>query len=491
MCFGDFLLLALMWGVSIFVWTNAGIDYIVLLKLEHTDIGRSALSSLAAMTHISEHRHEAHKIVFESVANSAVVLLVVFILFNKALRASVGKVGDLAAAHVLPVGVIGYFLYKIFSPYESSRQDWLMTLWRVLAAPFYGVIFRDGYVGDLLTSLVRVMIPLCFSLTYFLMTAYCWVSNDMACVSSTSDHWWKDSVFFKFILLPIVTLFPLWLRLLQCVRRSVESGKRWPHIGNALKYCSAMIVIAYGTFQPSLRDDSVTWVAGFVFATLFQFCWDLTQDWGMIVFKTPETAYNIVDYVLNTEINLRSNRLLGGPCTYYSTMVFNLILRFAWTLTLLPRWNASVAASSGGDGDSNNSAAVSSMADAAAIAHHAGESGFSIANSMSLLSHIGPLIAAAEIVRRMVWGFFRLEHEQLEQRAATERAYNQSTVAARQIAELSNRREKADADATTISNIESGAMTSEKFRSDDNDGFEKVGWIAVCNCCNQWFFVLF
>jgi hypothetical protein len=30
------------------------------------------------------------------------------------------------------------------------------------------------------------------------------------------------------------------------------------------------------------------------------------------------------------------------------------------------------------------------------------------------MAYLGPLIAAAEILRRMVWGFFRLEHEQLE-----------------------------------------------------------------------------
>ena len=31
-----------------------------------------------------------------------------------------------------------------------------------------------------------------------------------------------------------------------------------------------------------------------------------------------------------------------------------------------------------------------------------------------VLSHIGPIAAAAEILRRMVWGFLRLEHEQLQ-----------------------------------------------------------------------------
>jgi hypothetical protein len=30
------------------------------------------------------------------------------------------------------------------------------------------------------------------------------------------------------------------------------------------------------------------------------------------------------------------------------------------------------------------------------------------------IEQLGPLVAMGEILRRMVWGFFRLEHEQLE-----------------------------------------------------------------------------
>ena len=54
-------------------------------------------------------------------------------------------------------------------------------------------------------------------------------------------------------------------------------------------------------------------------------------------------------------------------------------MRFAWALTLLPE-------------DTTE-----------------GQSFYS-----RLLFHLGPLIAAGEVLRRMVWGFFRLEWEQLE-----------------------------------------------------------------------------
>jgi hypothetical protein len=62
-----------------------------------------------------------------------------------------------------------------------------------------------------------------------------------------------------------------------------------------------------------------------------------------------------------------------------AVIVANFFMRFAWALTLLPEPQT------------------------------AGKSFYT-----SLLFHLGPMVAAGEVVRRMVWGFFRLEWEQLE-----------------------------------------------------------------------------
>ena len=71
---------------------------------------------------------------------------------------------------------------------------------------------------------------------------------------------------------------------------------------------------------------------------------------------------------------------LSGPAWIYMMVICtNLAMRFAWALTLLP--------------DDQTE----------------GKSFYS-----TLLFHLGPLVAAGEVVRRMIWGFFRLEWEQLE-----------------------------------------------------------------------------
>lgn len=362
-----------MWGVSMQVWRRAGIDFVKLLELEHTEVAAAP---------------QPEQSVYHASANICMMFLLAFIVFNKAVRGGYfGKENDLTFAHAIPATLVIFCIARMFFPCQT-RQSWLHMLWRVLAAPFYLVNFRDGYIGDLLTSLVRVFVPLCFSVLYVSETAYAWLSNDLALTTERSGAWLTDAFYYKFLLLPVLTLFPLWLRLLQCLRRSVDTGKRWPHIGNALKYTSAIIVIAYGTFQPEIRHNPV-WVACFVFATLFQFTWDLTQDWGMVQFAPPRyipvgtsSGVAAIDCLVNMNVSFRKTRLLGPLSNYIAVILFNLTLRFAWTLTLMPP---------------------------------PADLGETRTLYVFMMRHLGPLLASAEIVRRMVWGFFRLEWEQIEQ----------------------------------------------------------------------------
>uniref|UniRef100_A0A7S3M1D3 EXS domain-containing protein n=1 Tax=Spumella elongata TaxID=89044 RepID=A0A7S3M1D3_9STRA len=348
------------------------------MELEHTELSQS--------TH-------PERSVYHASANLCMLFLFAFVLFNKAVRGGYfGPNGDLTVAHAIPAALAVFCGVRLCFPCQT-RQSWMHMLWRVSAAPFYLVNFRDGYVGDLLTSLVRVFIPMFFSVIYVSETAYAWLSNDFTLTADRSGSWLTEAFYYRFLLLPVLTLFPLWLRLLQCLRRSVDTGKRWPHIGNALKYTSAIVVISFGTFQPAIRSNPV-WIGAFVFATLFQFAWDLTQDWGMVQFTPPRhdiptassSGLAAVDCLVHTRVSFRKTRLLGPLRNYLAVILFNLTLRFAWTLTLLP---------------------APAVADGASPLF------------VFAMRHLGPLLASLEILRRMVWGFFRLEWEQIEQLGKT------------------------------------------------------------------------
>ena len=70
----------------------------------------------------------------------------------------------------------------------------------------------------------------------------------------------------------------------------------------------------------------------FVCATIFQFTWDLTMDWGMLLKSTSKSASD--SSFLG--ISLRRSRLFGPSWLYITVIVANFFLRFAWALTLLP-----------------------------------------------------------------------------------------------------------------------------------------------------------
>lgn len=368
MCIGNLLLLSWFWGISIYVWRSRGIDFCRLMGLEDT---------------ILAELKQPEKAVFSSTALCSIIFLVLFILYTRSVRESETLHNSLTYAHTLPVLLIATTLASAIFPWKSKKK-WLYMLYKVIMAPLYPVCFRDGYVGDLFTSLVRVAVPLFSGLIYVMMAILAWLSNNFDMLGSAATiPWWEKTYIFTGVLVPFLTLYPLWIRLLQCLRRSTESGANWPHHGNALKYTSAIAVISFGAFQPVVRSSSV-WIGGLIFATLFQLTWDITMDWGLVAYKKP-TGYKsskLSWWVMLRGFHLRSSRLLGPTWVYIAILIFNTIFRFAWILTV---WPYSLA-----DNDSDPMFL------------------------QVLFRHIGPFLASVEIIRRMVWGFLRVEWEHVE-----------------------------------------------------------------------------
>ena len=101
-------------------------------------------------------------------------------------------------------------------------------------------------------------------------------------------------------------MFPLWLRLNQCLRKYLDTGDRMPHLSNAFKYTMSQMVTLFGAFHPlyllhygeaSAHPDGeggivVTnyrygsmfqyfWFCLFISSSLYSFCWDVYMDWGL------------------------------------------------------------------------------------------------------------------------------------------------------------------------------------------------------------------
>ena len=164
----------------------------------------------------------------------------------------------------------------------------------------------------------------------------------------------------------------LWWRFLQNLRQCYDAKKRWPYLGNALKYLLAAEVTTFAMFDPSLKKSPL-WLTCFFVATMYQVWWDVFMDWGLLERRDAT----------NFHYSLRTQRLYQRKWIYYVIFGINFCLRFVGMLTLIPP--VYLSRSTG------------------LIVNTYNDPDFQL--------FVGSLIASAEIFRRTIWALLRLEWE--------------------------------------------------------------------------------
>lgn len=179
-----------------------------------------------------------------------------------------------------------------------------------------------------------------------------WLLSDAQSADTDNVHMWTQSFWYKNVAIPLICLFPLWLRFNQCLRRYIDTGKRFPNLANAFKYAMSQSVTLFGTFHPlylmhtegdeqsiSMADDDdqeedlvighsrrsnvfqFFWMGLFIASSLYSFCWDVYMDWGLG----------------RREFGFLGPRLMFPHRShYYMVMAVDLVLRMMWVLTLIP-----------------------------------------------------------------------------------------------------------------------------------------------------------
>lgn len=345
---GCFVALLWLWGVLLFVWGRARVNYTFILDSDP----RTAMDYVAVW-------REASKL--------TIALFASFLLFWKALR------GDLGDGHrgALPapwyiVFLLAACVYVAVFPLDARAGLW-KALGNVLIAPFGRVTFRDGLLGDVLTSLIKPLVDVsyvgCLVATgQFLHIGLPAPDGPEGSKVCTDYAAWQQGV------VPFIHALPLWLRFWQNIRRYLDTSDRFPHLANAFKYAFAMLVSLFGLFHPSAQSDvtetqSVLWLIFFTLSTLYTYWWDVTQDWGL---GRRDAG------------GLRKDRMYAwGSCYYWSAIAADLVLRFLWTISIIP---------------------INSLPDGMAE-----NFGFAVL----------PFLAIAELCRRTMWATIRMENEHL------------------------------------------------------------------------------
>ena len=288
------------------------------------------------------------------------------------------------AAPAFPLALFARAAYRLLSPWDRRRDLWAV-LGITAGAPLYDVTFRDGLVGDVLTSAVRPLQDLAYTAFFLPAGLDAWrvgglyspefgkggatEAFDDAAASVPPERDWALHT----LILPACAMSPMWWRYLQNLRRCHDARRRWPHLGNAAKYLVAAEVACLASFDPGVRSNPA-WVACFVAATAYQVWWDVFQDWGLVEWDALEGGFR-----------LRRTRLYGRgrDRAYVAAAAVNALLRFVGMVTLIPpvylsRATGLVVSGRGGPG-------VRMAAETAA--------------------------ACAELFRRTVWAVLRVEWE--------------------------------------------------------------------------------
>ena len=275
------------------------------------------------------------------------------------------------SAFIESVGLLVFFAFVkwlvlvvfLFNPLNvlnrGARFFFIKHTTQVVMSPLFPVLFSHAWYTDQLLSLVPVGLDLQYQICYFVVGSWLPGTSLGTCSSSSTA------------IRPLIAVFPAMWRILQSLRIFVET-RRPRHIVNSFKYTTTVAVVlvssAIELTQPStlsigqlLKLLLSGWVAvwGVVAAIniLFSHMWDVVMDWEAVRLKSNKMPY------------IRRQRLYKTVLFYFFAIGSNLFFRMATALkTTL------------------------------AILRHTGHG-----------DTIFTLLVFAELARRFMWNFLRVE----------------------------------------------------------------------------------
>ena len=372
----SFLLLLVIWGVMCYMYSSSHNPWVIYLRLLRSPLLvvfylylygiNMKVWANAGINYVSIFNYFLKGIPTPKFVNKVAAiftvyftLLVIVLLFVSPFSSDIPvKV----IALVMWLSLLGFLINPLNVYLRRGRFSFLTVIVRILMAPFIFVYFGDFWFADQLNSTVALLLDIQYLGCYLISDP--WIvgtkmHDDNVCTQSSNG------------IRPIISCLPALWRLFQCLRCFYDT-REVRHLINAGKYSTTFPVVVFATLfavkvKPGfslahLNLNDVGWIiicwllSSFVHA-LYTFIWDIYCDWGLLQLRKGTL--------------LRPKILYRSKCFYFIAIVLDMILRFAWTLklTLAIVWHV--------DSD---------------------------------LIYTG--LVVAEILRRFVWNFFRVEFEQ-------------------------------------------------------------------------------
>jgi len=352
---GGLLMVHWFWGISVYVWNRYRVNYIYLFEFDPRIV-------------------DSPITIFENATDETLVYLILMLLYYKA---GSNDIPNIIQPGYYPFALVLFTLKCLLTPIRIRGPLW-KGVGAVICTPFVRPTFFHTYIADVFTSMVKVFQDILWTGCFILSGDFLTMDVDIGNAEGFY-HDWQSKHWYKNIMIPLICLFPLWIRFNQCLRRYTDTGKRMPHLANAFKYAMSQTVTLFGAFHPiyllyqgdlaaidseEAQDKDVGnnifqlfWMGLFVSSSLYSFFWDVYFDWGL-----GRAEYR----------GLGARLMFPNTTYYYTVMVVDLFLRFMWVLTLIPPQSGA---------------------------------------RFELPNYLTAFTMVLELFRRTIWGFFRLEHE--------------------------------------------------------------------------------
>jgi len=223
------------------------------------------------------------------------------------------------------------FLWPFDMLHRATRLWIIKQVLQVMASPFVTVTFASNFVGDYLTSLVKVLIDFAYSMCFYGSGA--WRTDDHE--TCRSNRWVPFSL----------TILPLVWRLLQCARR-FHDGPDNMHLLNFGKYSVSVTTVVVGMIAGLSTEgtEAHSWLQRIylfllIASTIYSFCWDVIVDWGFFMYENgrwKKMPPNRLD-VLYDSVTKKGTFHVSMHPVRIASQVLNLLGRCAWAYTLVTK----------------------------------------------------------------------------------------------------------------------------------------------------------
>ncbi|KAL3661715.1 hypothetical protein V7S43_013015 [Phytophthora oleae] len=226
--------------------------------------------------------------------------------------------GYVAVASMLllcPLNILHY-KFRMFVLRKLARCFWPFQQFSFTLPP-HATPFIEVFMADGMTSLSKFIQDLSVALMLLLMSFNC-EPEDL-----------RESYISKLKESPLpyfAASAPYIIRATQCLisfQRTTSMNDRFLHLLNTMKYCSSLLVISVGAYPMLMGlarpEQSSFFLLCAVFNSLYSFLWDVVMDWGLGQPKLPRRVA-----FLRHQLTYRPRKI------YYLVIVVDFVLRIMW-----------------------------------------------------------------------------------------------------------------------------------------------------------------